>query len=968
MDAPSGVYSPAAWGLVVPRTLFLYVAGALACFTALNSYFSLLKKLSLRFPKTIALIFVIGAGAFAYFLTDFALTLDVLASHNVALQLARSSFVLGAIFMALAPFMLLQPGAPLDPPNKPRTILKVEDSPQEPPRPTAAWLRITRVVFPWAVTVLTFVGQGVLVYALLVTTQLTFASSPVEAASLAVCYSLVFVSFLGAFFETLSLPRHVMVFNPPDLALRRGLRILHHRYYLLFFTVLMVLAVLACMALLLAVFIRDCRLAMNENDIDQANLPVCIVYFIVTMSMLFTVAKSLLSNVLPLHRPTSDKEAIPNLATLFAAINSQLSLRTDIDLEVYSAGPVMGVASPSAAVPPVATLCQFDEHRQRKLAHRSSMGSIASASFIELGDIGSALHVAGDESGREALHVRVLAHEGGADMGGVQSPMGMCKTDAGLVVCDSSQSRLVLVKHDHQQILDGEQQVRVMVELPPLFFPSSIAVRPGGYFVINTEATMLLSLNLDGVVEWVVQLPSSQQQQQLPHHHHQQQQPQQYAHGRGGGGGGLGRRGWPSRHTSLQGGARTGGRAVVATLPQAGRILVLSPGSWNILVLDNSGSQVGTINGPGPFSGLAVDRAGLVYAIDRDAGVVLMMNENGRVLTILDSGKASVGLLQGPAAVAVDSLGNVAVADSAQRRIVLFKHDGEVVSFATAGIPTDVCILDESGRIVVSFDQDHLVLAFDSPPAPLDTSLCSCPAEGPRCCGGGSVGSGSIAGSGVRNSLNSRRAPGGDVAVVLDCNTCFPFGVERLVANATPLNPLLLSSVLSSNHFAHKKCELALLYIMARYLIKERQRLAALLRAQVRGIAVLRREMQGLERIEEEAEITVYDEEDEEALHHNVSFWSMGGDDTFGDQSRLTSRSGRGERDQRRDRIALRLEEDERVVAALRIEINDLTLKAFHCQRRMQALEDHDEMATAASRSERIELVVEEGLTHSTTL
>jgi hypothetical protein len=401
-------------------------------------------------------------------------------------------------------------------------------------------------------------------------------------------------------------------------------------------------------------------------------------------------------------------------------------------------------------------------------------------------------------------------------------------------------------------------------------------------------------------------------------------------------------------------------RAIVATVPHLSRILVLSCGSWSILVLDNSGTHIGTINGPGPFSGLAVDRMGLVYALDRDAGVVLMMNEDGRVLTVLDSGRAAVGLLQGPAAVAVDGLGNVAVADSALRRIVLFKHTGEVVAFATAGVPTDVCILDESGRIVVTFAQEHLVLAFDPP-----QSARLFHAHTDNVPGGSSAGQQSL----QRHAQPRVFGSSEDMCVVLECNTCFPFGVERLVANATPLNPLLLSSVLSSNRFVHKKCELALLFVMARYLIKERQRLAALLRAQMRSVAAIRREMLGFASIDErpeESETLGVGAGDTFTSHaFNTSFWSMGGDESNGEASRVNNT---GPRDQLRDTMAARLEEDERVITALRIEINDLTLKAFHCQRRMQALEHQDEMTVAAHRSERVELVVGEGLTQSTTL
>jgi sugar lactone lactonase YvrE len=96
-------------------------------------------------------------------------------------------------------------------------------------------------------------------------------------------------------------------------------------------------------------------------------------------------------------------------------------------------------------------------------------------------------------------------------------------------------------------------------------------------------------------------------------------------------------------------------------------------------------------------SGVAVDTAGNLYIADTGNNCVRKVTTGGVISTIAgsgttagfsgDGGPAKSALLSGPQAVAVDSAGNVYIADTANHSVRKVSTDGVITTVAGAGVP-----------------------------------------------------------------------------------------------------------------------------------------------------------------------------------------------------------------------------------------------------------------------------------------
>jgi uncharacterized protein (TIGR03437 family) len=94
--------------------------------------------------------------------------------------------------------------------------------------------------------------------------------------------------------------------------------------------------------------------------------------------------------------------------------------------------------------------------------------------------------------------------------------------------------------------------------------------------------------------------------------------------------------------------------------------------------------------------GIAVDSAGNVYVADRDAAVVREIASNGTISTVAgtgtagysgDGGQAAQAQLNAPMGLAVDSSGNLLIADSQNHRIRKVSANGTISTVAGTGAP-----------------------------------------------------------------------------------------------------------------------------------------------------------------------------------------------------------------------------------------------------------------------------------------
>ena len=117
------------------------------------------------------------------------------------------------------------------------------------------------------------------------------------------------------------------------------------------------------------------------------------------------------------------------------------------------------------------------------------------------------------------------------------------------------------------------------------------------------------------------------------------------------------------------------------------------PNGAGILKVDPAG-QVVTFHAGGLPSGVAVDAAGNVYFADRMANVIQRIDPQGNVTSFAGSGvggdadgPAGVAEFSSPRGLAVDSAGNVYVADSGNNRVKKIDPGGNVTTLAGDGTP-----------------------------------------------------------------------------------------------------------------------------------------------------------------------------------------------------------------------------------------------------------------------------------------
>src|SRR3972149_1746391 len=157
----------------------------------------------------------------------------------------------------------------------------------------------------------------------------------------------------------------------------------------------------------------------------------------------------------------------------------------------------------------------------------------------------------------------------------------------------------------------------------------------------------------------------------------------------------------------------SGGNIYVVQNFLTNQVVKLSPTGSEIWRIGTYGSGDGEFLGP---SGIAVDSFGNIYVADASIGRIQKFDSSGNFLLKFGTYGSGDGEFLGPSGVAVDSSGNIYVADTWNHRIQKFDSSGNfLLKFGAYGSgdaeflgPSGVAV-DSSGNIYVADTWNHRI-------------------------------------------------------------------------------------------------------------------------------------------------------------------------------------------------------------------------------------------------------------------
>ena len=177
--------------------------------------------------------------------------------------------------------------------------------------------------------------------------------------------------------------------------------------------------------------------------------------------------------------------------------------------------------------------------------------------------------------------------------------------------------------------------------------------------------------------------------------------------------------------------ASVGNHAVLAGPKGAG---ITVAGGGNMADGDGGPATDARLNHP---AGVAIDTAGNVYIADRDNNRIRRVGSDGTITTAAgtgaignsgDGGLAVEAQLSGPESVTVDGAGNMYIADTGNQRVRKVTPDGKIAAATSLGLLTPVyAIADSSGKLYIADAAAGKILTAGSNgvPATLVTGLSS---------------------------------------------------------------------------------------------------------------------------------------------------------------------------------------------------------------------------------------------------
>ncbi len=139
------------------------------------------------------------------------------------------------------------------------------------------------------------------------------------------------------------------------------------------------------------------------------------------------------------------------------------------------------------------------------------------------------------------------------------------------------------------------------------------------------------------------------------------------------------------------------------------RVVTAYAGGGSLAYGDNGAANAARLNHP---SGAAMDSSGNLYIADRDNNRIRRVSQNGTIVTVAgtgasgnsgDGGPATQAQLNMPSSVSVDAAGNLYIADTGNQRVRKVTQDGRIAAATNLGLISPVyAIPDSAGNVYIA--------------------------------------------------------------------------------------------------------------------------------------------------------------------------------------------------------------------------------------------------------------------------
>eukprot|EP01147_Barroeca_monosierra_P006125 gene6125-9185_t len=261
------------------------------------------------FPKSVCALYLFGAYVFVYVCILITVELETASRDDVVVQLVRSSLILGASFMLIAPLLVLYPKrkitvkTPVDMThaNNHIALRKLVGGAQRKESRYTALLLFCLVV----------VGQFIVLYSLALVLWAILELETADVVGICACYVLLTLFYLVAFFQSMTkLPVVLFGINPVE-SIRKHMQWLSLLWYLYAYVIVYTVKMILALVTTCFFFAQDMRNYKKHESPDDGAYALSIVFFILTLFALGAFAIFLLVEAFRVEKKAQEDTNLP---------------------------------------------------------------------------------------------------------------------------------------------------------------------------------------------------------------------------------------------------------------------------------------------------------------------------------------------------------------------------------------------------------------------------------------------------------------------------------------------------------------------------------------------------------------------------------------------------------------------------------------------------------------------------------